>query len=146
MLSHQKPCVRNLQVKNHIEKKSITFNILSHVFFRILYSSWIGIYLHDKCINFNVLANMINLICVILVVLITFKVDSIKLFPLIKPSFKHHCSNHTFHKCVLNNSMQYHNTIFFKTLARNSSLNYNISKQEQYVSCINDHLLVVQNK
>ena len=138
--------MRNLQVKTHIGKKSTTFNLFGHVFFRIFYSSWIDIYLHDKCINFNILANMIYLICVILVVLITFKVDSIKLLPLIKSSFELHCSNHTFHKYVLNNGMQYHNTISFKMLARNSSMNYNISKQEQYASCINDHLLVVQNK
>ena len=68
--------------------------------------------------------------------LITFKVDSNKLLPLIKPSFEHHCSNHTFHKCVFNNGMQYHNTISFKILACNSSMNYNMSKQEQYASCI----------
>jgi hypothetical protein len=66
--------------------------------------------------------------------------------PLIKSSFEHHCSNHTFHKCMLNNGIQYHNTIFFKILARNSSMNYNMSKQEQYASYINDHLLIVQNK
>jgi hypothetical protein len=34
----------------------------------------------------------------------------------------------------------------FKTLAHNFSMNYNMSKQEQYVSYINDQLLVVQNK
>ena len=28
--------------------------------------------------------------------------------PLIKPSFELYCSVHTFHKCVLNNGMQYH--------------------------------------
>jgi hypothetical protein len=89
---------------------------------------------------------MIYLIFVILVVLITFKVDSIKLFPLIKSSFELHCSSHTFHKYVLNNGMQYHNTISFKTLAHNSSMNYTMSNQEQYASYINDHLLVVQNK
>ena len=91
-------------------------------------------------------SKMIYLIFVILVVLITFKVDSIKLLPLVKPSFEHHCLNHTFHKCVLNNGKQYHKTISFKILAHNSSMNYNMSKQEQYASCINDHLLVVQNK
>ena len=78
--------------------------------------------------------------------LFIFKIDLLKLLPLIKPSFEHHCSNHTFHKCVLNNGMQYHNTISFKILAHNSSMNYNMSKQEQYASCINDHLLVVQSK
>ena len=138
--------MRNLQVKTHIGKKSTTVNLLGHVFFRIFYSSWIDIYLYDKCINFNVLANMIYLIFVIQVVLITFKVDPIKLLPLIKPSFELHCSSHTFHKCVLNNGMQYYNTISFKILARNSSMNYNMSKQEQYASCINNRLLVVQNK
>jgi len=138
--------VRNLQVKTHIGKKSTTFNLLGQVFFRIFYSSWIDIYLHDKCINFNVLANMIYLIFVILVVLITFKVDSLKLLPLIKSSFELHCSDHTFHKYVLNNSIQYHNTISFKILAYHSSMNYNMSKQGQYASCINNHLLVVQNK
>ena len=66
--------------------------------------------------------------------------------PLIKPSFEHHCSNHTFYNCVLNNGMQYHNDISFKMLAYHSSMNYNMSKQEQYTSCINNHLLVVQNK
>ena len=136
----------NLQVKTHIEKKSTTFNLFGHVFFKIFYFSWIDVYLYDLCINFNVLANMIYMIFIILVVLITFKVDSIKLLPLIKPSFEHHCSNHTFHKCVLNNGMQYHNIVSFKILDRNSSMNYNMSKQEQYASCINDHLLVVQNK
>jgi hypothetical protein len=89
---------------------------------------------------------MIYLIFVILVVLITFKVDLLKLLPLKKQSFELHCSVHTFHKCVLNNGMQYHNTISFKILAYHSSMNYNMSKQEQYASCINNHLLVVQNK
>ena len=74
------------------------------------------------------------------------KVDLLKLLPLIKPSFEYYCSVHIFHKCVLNNGMQYHNTISFKMLAYHSSMNYNISKQEQYASCINNHLLVVQNK
>ena len=83
------------------------------------------------------------MIFVILVVLITFKVDLLKLLPLIEPTFELHCSAHTFHKCVLNNGMQYHNT---KMLAYHSSMNYNMSKQEQYASCINNHLLVVQNK
>ena len=138
--------MRNLQVKIHVEKKSTTFNLLGHVFFRIFHSSWIDIYLHDLCINFNVLANMIYLIFVILVVLITLKVDSLKLLPLIKSSFELHCSDHTFHKYVLNNGMQYHNTISFKMLAYHSSMNYNMSKQEQYASCIDNHLLVVQNK
>ena len=137
--------MRNLQVKTHIEKKSTTFNLLGHSFFRIFCSSWTDIDLHDLCINFNVLAYMIYLIFVILVVLITFKVDSIKLLLLIKPFFELHCSNHTFHKCVLNNSMQYHK-ISFKILARNSSMNYNISKQDQYAPYINDHLSIMQNK
>jgi hypothetical protein len=85
--------------------------------------------------------------------LISFKVDLLKLLPLVKSSFELHCSVHiffinvclimVFHKCVLNNGMQYHNT---KMLAYHSSMNYNMSKQEQYVSCINNHLLVVQNK
>jgi hypothetical protein len=74
-------------------------------------------------------SKIIYLIYVILVVLITFKVDSIKLLPLIKPSFEHDCSNHTFHKCVLDNGIQYHNTISFKILARNSFMNYNMSKK-----------------
>ena len=78
--------------------------------------------------------------------LITFKVDLLKLLSLIKPSFEFHCSVHIFHKYVLNNGMQYHNTISFKMLAYHSSMNYNMSKQEQYASCINNHLLVVQNK
>ena len=138
--------MRNLQSKNSHRKKSTTFNLFGHVFFRLFYFSWTDIDLHDLCINFNVLTYMIYLIFVILVVLITFKVDSIKLLPLIKPFFEHHCSNHTFHKCILNDGMQYHNTIFFKILAHNSSMNYNMSKHEQYASCINDHLLVVQNK
>ena len=138
--------MRNLQIKTHIEKKNTTFNLLGHVLFRIFYSSWIDIYLHDLCINFNVLANMIYLIFVILVVSITFKLDLLKLLPHIKLSFEFYCSVHTFHKCVLNNGMQHHNTISFKILARISSMNYNMSKQEQYASCINNHLLVVQNK
>ena len=66
--------------------------------------------------------------------------------PPIKPSFEFHCSVHIFHKYVLNNGMQYHNTISFKMLAYHSSMNYNMSKQEQYASCIDNHLLVVQNK
>ena len=138
--------MRNLQVKTRIEKKSTIFNFLGHVFFRIFYSSWIDIYLYDLCINFNVLANMIYIIFVILVVLITFKVDLLKLLPLIKSSFEFHCLVHTFHICVLNNGVQYHNTISFKILAYHSWMNYNMSKQEQYASCINNHLLVVQNK
>ena len=138
--------MRNRQVKTHIGKNSTTFNLLGHVFFRIFHSSWIDIYLHDLCINFNVLANMIYLIFVILVVLITFKVDSLKLLPLKKSSFKLNCSYHTFHKCELNNGMQYHNTISFKILAYHSSMNYNMRKQEQYTLCIDNHLLVVQNK
>ena len=48
-----------------------------------------------------------------------------------------------FYKCVLNNGMQYHN---IKMLGYHSSMNYNISKPEQYTSYINNHLLVVQNK
>ena len=138
--------MRNVQVKTHTGKKSTIFNLFGHVFFRIFHSSWIDIYLHDLYINFNVLANMIYLIFVILVVLTTFKVDSIKLLPLIKLSFEFYCSVHTFHKCVLNNGMQYHNTISFKMLAYHSSVNYNMSKQEQYASCVDNHLLVVQNK
>ena len=138
--------MRNLQVKTHIGKKSTTFNLLGHVFFRIFNSLWIDIYLYDLCINFNVLANMIYLIFVILVVLITFKVDLLKLLPLIKPFFEFYCSVHIFHKCVLNNGMQYHNTISFKILAYHSSMNYNMRKQEQYTLCIDNHLLVVQNK
>jgi hypothetical protein len=132
--------------KNSHREKSTTFNLLGHVLFKIFYSSWIDIDLHDLCINFNILANMTYLIFIILVVLITFKVDSIKLLPLIKPSFEHHCSNHTFYKCVLNNGMHHHNAISFKMVAHNSSMNYKMSKQEQYASYINDYLLVVQNK
>ena len=45
-----------------------------------------------------------------------------------KATFELHYLSHTFHKCVLNNGMQYHNTIFFKTLSWNSSMNYNMSK------------------
>jgi hypothetical protein len=88
-------------------------------------------------------SKLIYTIFVILVVLIIFKVDLLKLLPLIKSSFEFHCWVHTFHKYVLNNGMQYHNT---KMLAYHSSMNYNMSKQEQFISCINNHLLVVQNK
>ena len=139
-----KPCVRNLQVKTHIGKKSTIFYLPGYVFFRLFYSSWAYIDLHDLCINFNVFVNMIYMIFVILVVLITFKVDLLKLLRLIKPSFEFHCLVHTFHICVLNNGVQYHNTISFKILAYHSWMNYNMSKQEQYASCINDYLLVVQ--
>jgi hypothetical protein len=45
-----------------------------------------------------------------------------------KAIFELHRSNHTFHKCVLNNGIQYHNDISFKALAHNSSTNYNMSK------------------
>jgi hypothetical protein len=44
---------------------------------------------------------------------------------------------------VPNNGIQYHNT---KMLAYHSSMNYNMSKQEQYTSYINNHLLVMRNK
>ena len=67
----------------------------------------IDIDIHDLRINFSVLANMIYLIFVILVVLVTFEVDSLKLLPLIKSSVELYCSDYTFHKCVLNNGMQY---------------------------------------
>jgi hypothetical protein len=76
-----KTLCEKLSRKNSRRKKSTTFNLLGYVFFRVFYSSWINIYLHNKCINFNILSNMICLICVILVVLITFEVDSIKLLP-----------------------------------------------------------------
>jgi len=129
--------------KNSHRKKSTTFNLLDHVLFGIFYSSWIDIYLHDKCINFNIFSKYDLLDLDNSSGLITFKVDSNKLLSPVKPSFEHHCSNHIFHKYLLNNGMQYHNTISFKILARNSSMNYNMSKQEQYSSYINDHLLVV---
>ena len=69
-----------------------------------------------------------------------------QIVPLIKSSFELYCLDHTFHKCVLNNGMRYHNTISFKMLAYHSSMNYNMSKQEQYASFIDNHLFVVENK
>ena len=88
--------MKNLLVKTYIGKKSTTFNLFGQVFFRIFYSSSIDIYLHDLCINFNVLANMIYMIFVILVVLSTFKVDLLKPLPLIESSFELHYLVHTF--------------------------------------------------
>lgn len=38
-----RPCMRNLHVKTHIEKKSTPLNLLGHLYFMIFYSSWIKI-------------------------------------------------------------------------------------------------------
>jgi len=93
----EKPSSKN----SHRKKKSITFNLRGHIFFRIFYSSWINIYLRDLCINFNVLANMIYMIFVILVVYLQGRFNK-NMLHLIMLKFKLYCSNHTIQKYVLN--------------------------------------------
>jgi hypothetical protein len=109
--------------KNSHREQEYNIYLFDNVFlgYSILHDRyWSSWFVHE----FQCLANMIYLIFVILLMVYLQGRFNKTMLPLIKPNFELHCSNHTFHKCVLNNGMQYQNTISFKKLTHNSSINY----------------------